>query len=142
MKRFGTDQFRFDLPGDGWMETTIQTFSPKDSDASVFTLTRSARAPEGEGYDDIWSALRDFPKRPDVEIEVLGSGPNKVGALDGWDTGILARTRRRAEYLRYVRVGYYDLDLHFCWAGPAADRAAIDERAERTMETVRFRSKW
>lgn len=140
MNRFGTDEFRFDLPGEEWRETTIQTYSPKDNDASVFTLTRSARAPEG--FDDIWGALRDFPKRPDVELEVLGSGPSKVGALDGWDTGLVARTHRRAEYVRYVRVGYYDQDLHFCWAGPAADRAAIDERAERAMETVRFRAKW
>lgn len=140
MSRFGTDEFRFDLPGEGWRETTIQTFSPKDSNESVFTLTRSARVPEG--YDDFFSALRDFPKSPDIEIEVLGTGPNKVGPLDGWETGILARSRRRAEYLRYVRVGYYDQDLHFCWAGPAADRAAIDERAQRSMETVRFRSKW
>jgi hypothetical protein len=140
MKRFGTDEFRFDLPGEGWRETTVHTFSPKDSDASVFTLSRSERAPEL--YDDLWSALRNFPKRPDIEIEVLGSGPNKVGPLDGWETGVLARSRRQAEYLRYVRVGYYDLDLHFCWAGPAAERAAIDERAERSMQTMRFRSKW
>ncbi len=139
MNRFGTDLFRFDLPGEDWVESTIQMYTPKGSDASVFMITRSDRV--GEPGDLLDTALKNFPKSPDLELELVRSGPNKVGLLEAWDTGFVKRTQLSAEYIRFLSVGYYDRELHFCWAGPAAERVVIDERAERSKDTVRFRSR-
>jgi hypothetical protein len=139
MTRFSTDEFRFDLPGD-WMEGTTQVYLPEGVEptgsTAGFAIGRSPRTEEpGQALDNV---LRTLPKSPDIEVELLRSSPGKLGVLDAWDLGFVTRTRLSADYMRLVIVGYYDTELHFCWSGRAAEREAIDARADGTLGSVRF----
>lgn len=137
MTRFAADAFRFDLPGDGWREETIQMFSPEGDDESAFMIGRRERAKDAA--EAIERAFATFPKMSGLEVEMVRSEPVEVGSLQGTDLGIITRTKKGADYMRVVIVPYYDKDLYLNWGGPAAERSAVDARAARTLETVRFR---
>lgn len=136
MRQFSTDDFRFDLPGQGWREETLQHFSPEGDDESAFMIARRERAPDAA--EALTRTFAAFPKSAKLEVELVRSEEIQVGPLAGTDIGIIARTTKGADYMRVVIVPYYDLDLYLNWGGPAAQRAAIDGRAARALETVRF----
>jgi hypothetical protein len=137
MTRFAADAFRFDLPGDGWREESVQMFTPEGDDASAFMIGRRERA--ADAAQTIERALGSFPKSSVLEVELVRSEQIEVGALQGTDLGIISRAKTGADYMRLVIVPYYDEDLYLSWGGPAADRSAVDARAEHGLETMRFR---
>jgi len=137
MTRFAADAFRFDLPGDGWREESVQFFSPEGDDASAFMIGRRERA--ADAAESIEHALASFPKSTFLEVELVRSEWIEVGALQGTDLAIIARAKTGADYMRLVILPYYDEDLYLNWGGPASDRTAVDARAERSLETMRFR---
>ena len=139
MRRFATDAFRFDLPGDSWREETLQHFSPEGDDQSAFLIGRRERA--ADAAESIARTFATFPKTSGLEVELVRAEEIDVGPLPATDLGIITRTTTGADYLRVVIIPYYDQDLYLNWGGPAAARSAIDERVARTLETVRFRQR-
>lgn len=138
MTHFVTRAFRFDLPGNDWDELTVQLFSPtRDDDTTLFAI---ARTPLLEGSSvDAEEIVKKLPSRPDVEREVVRSERVEVGPQEAQDVSVISRTLRSADYFRLVCVAYYDLELTFQWTGPVAERASIDARADRTLESLKFR---
>jgi hypothetical protein len=138
MTQFVTRAFRFELPGDDWDELTVQLYSPtRDDDGTLFAIARTP-LPEGNVLD-AEEIVRKLPPRPDIERVVVRSERVEVGPQEAHDVGVINRSFRSAEYLRLVCIAYYDLELTFQWTGPFADRAAIDSRADRTLESLKFR---
>ncbi|HTJ84825.1 MAG TPA: hypothetical protein VL400_24065 [Polyangiaceae bacterium] len=137
MTRFGTDVFRFDLPGDTWVEQTVQVYTPPEDQSTAFMLARDERTDDPGA--DLETAIRIFPNSRLGEVELVQSKRSDVGPLDAKDTSFIIRSRLSADYMRVVSVGYYELELRFCWAGPASARESIDARAEHTMKSARFR---
>jgi hypothetical protein len=137
MTRFAADAFRFDLPGNGWREESVQMFSPEGDDASAFMIGRRERA--ADAAETIERALASFPKSSVLEVELVRSEQIEVGALPATDLGIISRAKSGADYMRLVIVPYYDEDLYLSWGGPAAERATVDARAAKSLESMRFR---
>lgn len=138
MTHFVTRAFRFDLPGNDWDELTVQLFSPtRDDDTTLFAIARTPLL-EG-GTVDAEEIVKKLPTRPDVEREIVRSERVEVGPQEAQDVSVVSRTLRSADYFRLVCVAYYDLELTFQWTGPVAERAAIDARADRTLESLKFR---
>lgn len=137
MKRFGTDAFRFNLPGDGWKEETLQHFSPEGNDESAFMIGRRERSVDAA--ESLERTFATFPKLDKLEVELVRSEEISVGSLPATDLGIVIRTTTGADYMRIVLIPYYDSELYLNWGGPAAERSAIDTRVARTLETMRFR---
>jgi hypothetical protein len=135
---FVTRAFRFDLPGNDWDELTVQLFSPtRDDDTTLFAIARTPLL-EG-GTVDAEEIVKKLPPRPDVEREIVRSERVEVGPQEAQDVSVVSRTLRSADYFRLVCVAYYDLELTFQWTGPVAERASIDARADRTLESLKFR---
>lgn len=138
MSWFSTKAFSFELPGE-WQERTIQLHRPADDAETAFALARNPR--EDKQEIDLDMVVSSLPKGSNVEREVLHNDRVEVGPLDGQDMGFITRTRASAEYYRIVCVSYFDLELSFQWAGPAARRAEVDARAEHLLQTVKFRQR-
>jgi hypothetical protein len=139
MSWFSTSAFSFELPGDRWEERTVNLFRPRHDDRSVFMLGR-AKIPEG-GPVPFEELLDSLPMGPYDERKIVRHEPCRVGMLEGEDVSLFARTGASGEYYRFVSVPYYDLEVTFQFAGPIADRQKVDENADRTLDSVRFRKR-
>lgn len=137
MSRFTTQEFHFQLPGDQWEERTVHVFHPRNDNQTVFMIGR-AKIPD-EGPIPLEEVLLELPLlgRYD-ERKILRKEPCSVGPLHGEDVSMLARTGASGEYYRFVCLTYYDSEVTFQFAGPVAARESIDERAEKTLSSVRF----
>lgn len=139
MSWFATSAFSFELPGDAWEERTLNMFRPENDDKTAFLVGR-AKVPEG-GPVSVEDILKDLPLGPYDEREVIRHEWRQVGPLDAEDVSVIARTGADGEYYRFVTVNYYDLEVTFQFAGRAAEQAEVDARAEKTLESVRFRKR-
>jgi hypothetical protein len=138
MTQFVTRAFRFELPGDDWDELTVQLYSrTRDDDSTLFAIARTPLR-DGGGVD-AEEIVQKLPPRPDVEREIVRSERVEVGPQEAHDVSVVSRSLRSAEYFRIVCVAYFDLELTFQWTGPVAERGAIDARADRTLESLKFR---
>ncbi|NUO54742.1 MAG: hypothetical protein HOV80_38365 [Polyangiaceae bacterium] len=135
MSWFSTKGFSFSLPGEEWTEATTQFFTPKGDDTAAFAISRQENDPEL----DMEATVRDMKGGYYLEREIVRSERIQVGPLEAKDYGFIARNLKGADYLRNVLVTYYDLLLNFQWVGPAQARKEIDARADRALETLRFR---
>lgn len=139
MSWFSTSAFHFELPGDAWEERTVNMFRPPNDDHSVFLVARS-KVPEG-GAVSVEEVLKSLPMGDHDVREVIRQEWRQVGPLDAEDASVFARTGAEGEYYRFVSVAYYDLEVTFQFAGPMAEREKVDVRAEKTLESVRFRKR-
>lgn len=136
MSWFSTKAFHFELPGDTWEEATTQIYQPKGQDKVAFAINRQKATAEL----DLVATIQEIPTSY-LEREIVRSEQRHLGALDAHDVSVIGRSMDGADYHRMVFVHYYDLALSFQWAGPASSRDAIDARVERSLETLRFRSR-
>jgi hypothetical protein len=139
MTWFATSAFSFELPGDAWEERTLNMFRPENDERTMFLVGRS-KVPEG-GPVSVEDILKAMPMGPYDVREVVRHEWRQIGPLDAEDVSVFARQGATGEYYRFVTVNYYDLELTFQFAGPVADREDVDRRAERTLESVRFRKR-
>jgi hypothetical protein len=141
MSRFATNAFSFELPDDGWVEKTLHMFRPPDDPQSAFAISRTT--PVVGGKNSILDVIEALPKGgPYDEREVLRSERRGLGAVDIEDVSVLARRGTMGEYYRIVSIPYYGKELNLQWAGPIAQRDTVDARAERALQTLRFRQPW
>jgi hypothetical protein len=133
---FSTKAFHFELPGESWEEMTTHVFQPQAQDRTTFAINRQ----KGSADLDLAATMRETPS-PYLEREIVRSEHRHVGSLDAQDVSVIGRSRESADYHRVVLVSYYDVALSFQWAGPASARDAIDATVERSLETLRFRSR-
>ena len=138
MSWFSTKAFSFELPG-AWQEHTIQLHRPADDTETAFAIARNPR--EGKQEVDLDLVVSNLPKGSNLEREILHNERVAVGPFDGQDMSLITRTPASAEYYRIVCVSYFDLELSFQWAGPAARRAEVDARADQLLQTVKFRQR-
>jgi hypothetical protein len=136
---FSTNDFLFDLPGDGWVEETIHVFYAKEDDRTGFVITRVS--PVKGADNSLEASIAALPKGLYDEKEIVRSEYRDFGAVDGQDVSFFARRGMDGSYFRIVSVPYYGRELSFQWMGPAGTREQVDERAERTLESLRFWSR-
>lgn len=130
--------FEFELPGDGWVEESMQSFAAQDARISQF-VTRTA-LPE-EGVAPVLGLWRAKMTDDADEQEVVGEGPTNIGDAHGQEVRLLVRQQGAAHYCRLISVEYYELALTFCWVGPANETRHIDEHAEECIRSTRFRER-
>jgi hypothetical protein len=138
MTWFSTKAFDFQLSGEGWNDETINVYDQKgDGPLNRLAITRQKYAPE----QDLDATFREMKGGDYQEREIVRSDLIQVGMLDAQDVSVIARNVAGADYHRVVSIHYFDTTLNFQWVGPAIGREIVDERAERTLETIKFRKK-
>lgn len=132
---FSTNEFWFELPGEGWVERTIHLFRPSKDSTTAFAISRRPIQPDDETMEQI---VRSVPHPPDTEKEILKNEHRYFGDASGEDISVLARVGTVGLYHRIVCIPYQGRSLSFQWSGPLAQRDEIDARAERTLKNLRF----
>lgn len=136
MSAFSTNDFQFELPGEGWVERTVHVFYAAGDQQTGFVITRLD--PSKEEDNSIEASIAALPKGLYDEREVLRSEARSFGRIETQDVSFLARRGAEAKYFRVVSVPYYDRELSFQWVGPFTARDEVDARAEKTLESLRF----
>jgi len=139
MTWFSTNEFLFELPGDGWVEETIHVFYAKEDDRTGFVITRVS--PVKGGDNSLEASIAALPKGLYDEKEIVRSEYRYFGAVDGQDVSFFARKGMDGSYFRIVSVPCHGRELSLQWMGPAGTREQVDERAERTLESLKFWSR-
>jgi hypothetical protein len=138
MSWFATKAFEFQLAGDDWVDQTVNHYEPKgDGPHNLLAITRQKYAPE----QDLEATFREMEGGDYQEREIVRSELTHVGPLSAQDVSVIARNVNGADYHRVVSIHYFDTTLNFQWMGPAVGREIVDQRVERTLETIKFRKK-
>lgn len=136
MSWFSTSHFHFELPGETWREETMNVYRPDADERTAFII---ARMPADEEGVDVKRVVDAVELRDHEEREILHDEPGDLGPYDAQDVAMIARSGGIGVYLRFIRVDLKTHNLMLQWAGPVADREAVEDRVQRTLATLRFR---
>lgn len=136
MSWFSTSEFHFELPGETWREETLNVYRPVDDVRTAFLIARIPATADGVDVNDVVGLV---PLRDHEEREIIHDEPGDLGPYDAQDIAMVARSGGIGVYLRFIRVDLKTHNLMFQWAGPVAEREAVEDRVQRTLATLRFR---